>query len=283
MKTKKSVYSEITESILTALKEGVRPWEQCYKTSLPLRANGIPYKGINWLLLTVEAEMKGYQSPYWMTFKQAKDKGGNVRLGEKSTLIAFFTTIEKEDQNNPDKKIAIPVPRTYRVFNLDQIEGVSMDNLEDAIEPLPEAESFFNKLPANIISTQDTPAYIPSKDTIRMPEIKRFSSAEQYYATLGHEYIHWTGHKSRLERKAEKSKAGYAFEELVAELGAAFLLPQMGLEPLINDEHAPYIDGFIKVLEKDEKALFKAASRAQKAAEYLIEIVENHEEEKLAA
>lgn len=283
MKTRKSVYAEITENILTALKEGVRPWEQCYKTSLPLRANGIPYKGINWLLLTVETEMKGYQSPYWMTFKQAKEKGGNVRRGEKSTLITFFTTIEKDDEKNPDEKITIPVPKTYRVFNLEQTEGIEMDELENTVEPLPEAESFFDKLPATITGTQQTPAYIPSGDKIRMPSIKCFTSAEKYYATLGHEYIHWTGHKSRLDRLADKSKEGYAFEELIAELGAAFLLPQMGLEPLIDNEHAPYIDGFIQVLENDEKALFKAASRAQKAADYLIEIVANHNEQKLAA
>lgn len=283
MKSKESVYSEITGSILAALREGVRPWERCYSISLPLRSNGIQYKGINLLRLMVEAERKGYQSPYWMTFKQAKQMGGNVRLGEKSTQIVFFKTITKADEKNPEKEVIIPIPKSYRVFNLDQTEGISLESLENNVEPLPEPESFFEKLPATIRSTQDTPAYIPSKDMIRMPTIKRFSTAEQYYATLGHEYVHWTGHTSRLDRKDEKSEAGYAFEELVAELGAAFLLPQMKLEPLINEEHAPYIDGFIKVLENDEKALFRAASRAQKAADYLIEMVANYEEEKLAA
>jgi len=212
-----------------------------------------------------------------------KESGGNVRLGEKSTQIVFFKTITKEDENNPDKDVIIPIPKSYRVFNFDQIEGIDSGVLESNIELLPEGEAFFSRLPASIISTQGTPAYIPSKDMIRMPEIESFSSAEQYYATLGHEYVHWTGHKSRLDRRDDKSKAAYAFEELVAELGAAFLLPQMGLEPLIDEEHAPYIDGFIKVLENDEKALFRAASKAQKAANYLIELVANYEEEKLAA
>jgi antirestriction protein ArdC len=283
MKNKASIYTEITENILAALQEGVRPWECCYSTSLPLRANGIQYKGINLLRLMVEAERKEYKSPYWMTFKQAKESGGNVRLGEKSTQIVFFKTIIKEDESNPDKDVIIPIPKNYRVFNFEQIEGFGSDILENNAELLPEGETFFSKLPASIITTQDTPAYIPSKDMIRMPENKRFSSMEQYYATLGHEYIHWTGHKSRLDRRNDKSKEAYAFEELVAELGAAFLLPQMGLEPLIDKEHAPYIDGFIKVLENDDKALFRAASRAQKAADYLIELVANHKEEKLAA
>lgn len=283
MKAKVNIYSEITETILTALKEGARPWEQCYRTSLPLRNNGMRYKGINLLRLMVESERKDYQSPFWITFQQAKQMGGNVRLGEKSTQIVFFKTIEKGDKNNPDEKVVIPIPRTYRVFNFDQIEGVDKAGLKNKIEPLAEAEQFFDCLPAIITSTQDTPAYIPSDDRIRMPIISRFDSAEKYYATLGHEYIHWTGHKSRLDRRDDSSKEAYAFEELVAELGAAFLLPQMSLEPLVNDEHAPYISGFIKVLENDEKALFRAASRAQKAADYLIEIAVNHKEEKLAA
>lgn len=283
METKQNIYSKITDSILEALKEGVRPWEQCYSVSAPLRNNGIQYKGINSLILKVEAEVKQYESSFWMTYKQAKEAGGNVKVGEKGTQIVFFKTIEKDDDKNPDKKVIIPIPRTYFVFNFDQVEGISREAFESNAETIADAEAFFNCLPATIATTQKTPAYMPSVDKIRMPAFKNFKSAEKYYATLGHEYIHWTGHKSRLDRRDDKSKEAYAFEELVAELGAAFLLPQMEIEPLIDDEHAPYIDGFIKALENDDKALFKAASKAQKAADYLIEMVANYEKEKIAA
>lgn len=280
---KQDIYSKITADILKALKAGVRPWEQCYNLPVPLRNNGIQYKGINSLILKVAAEVKQYESPYWMTYQQAKEAGGNVKLGEKGTQIVFFKTIEKDDEENPDKKIIIPIPRTYFVFNHDQVEGVSKEAFGNKMETIEDAESFFNCLPATITKTQKTPAYIPSVDKIRMPAFKNFKSAEQYYATLGHEYIHWTGHKSRLDRCNDESKEAYAFEELVAELGAAFLLPQMKIEPLIDDEHAPYIDGFIRVLESDDKALFRAASKAQKAADYLVEMVASYGKEKLAA
>lgn len=107
---------------------------------------------------------------------------------------------------------------------------------------------------------------------MRIPQISRFASSEQYYATYGHECIHWTGHKKRLNRLTDKSQKGYAFEDLVAEIGSAFLLPQMGIEPLIDDEHAPYISGYLSLLKDDPKAIFKAASQAQKAADYLLSL-----------
>lgn len=267
---KRDIYQEITTAILEALQAGVRPWKQCYTTSLPLRTTGDQYKGINCLRLMLEAERKGYLSPHWMTFQQATERGGYVRKGEKSTLVCFFKTFEKDDPDSEEGTVKIPVARAYHVFNLEQLEGVGQDTLGEKPTIITETSRFFASLPGKVVETTQTPAYSPTKDQIRMPGIERFSSAEAYYATLGHEYIHWTGHESRLQRNAERSRAGYAFEELVAELGAAFLLPQIGLQPLIDDEHAPYIAHYVKMLEDDHKAIFRASTLAQRATDYLI-------------
>ena len=193
-----------------------------------------------------------------------------MRKGEKSTLVCFFKTFEKDDPDSEEGTVKIPVARAYHVFNLEQLEGVGQDTLGRKPTIVTEISNFFEALPGKVVETTQTPAYNPAKDIIRIPDIEQFSSAATYYATLGHEYIHWTGHKSRLQRNAERSRAGYAFEELVAELGAAFLLPQIGLQPLIDDEHAPYIAHYVKMLEDDHKAIFRASTLAQRATDYLI-------------
>lgn len=271
---KRDLYQEITNAILEALQAGVRPWKPCYTTSLPLRTTGEHYKGINCLRLMLEADRKGYGSPHWMTWKQAQERGGHVRKGEKSTLVCFFKTLEKEDTETDSGTVRIPVARAYHVFNLEQLEGVGEDTLATKPTIITETSRFFARLPGKLVETSQTPAYSPSKDRIRMPPMERFSSNEAYYATLGHEYIHWTGHPSRLKRDADRSQAGYAFEELVAELGAAFLLPQIGLQPMIDDEHAPYIAQYAKILEDDRKAIFRASTLAQRATDYLVSLAE---------
>ena len=272
-----AIYTEITDAIITALEKGVRPWEQCYRLDAPLRASGEPYKGINVLRLWLQSVDKGYESPTWMTFKQAKELGANVIRGEKGTRVVYYKTMQKEDPNQDNKVISIPMLKSYIVFNLDQIENlpdgfVVADEVEKP--SIEAAEEFFSALPVTVEHTTGVPCFVSSTDVVRMPKLSRFSSSEQYYGTFGHECIHWTGHKSRLSRLMDSSKKGYAFEELVAEIGSAFLLPQMGIEPFIDDEHAPYISGFLKVLKNDSKAIFKAASQAQKAADYLLTLAQ---------
>lgn len=268
---KRDLYQEITHTILEALQAGVRPWQACYTTSLPLRSTGEPYKGINCLRLMLETETKGYHSPYWMTWQQAQERGGHVRKGEKSTLVCFFTTVEKQDDKAQNGTIRIPLARAYHVFNLEQMDGVGQDTFNNKPAIITESNPFFASLPGTVVGTMQTPAYSHTHDIIRMPAMERFTSAETYYATLGHEYIHWTGHKSRLNRSDDRSLEGYAFEELIAELGAAFLLPHIGIKPLIDEEHAPYITQYTKMLEDDRKAIFRASTLAQRAADYLIE------------
>lgn len=280
-----AIYTEITDAIVTALEKGVRPWEQCYRLDAPLRASGEPYKGINVLRLWVEAVDKGYSSSIWMTFKQAKELGANVIRGQKGTRVVYFKTMQKENPRDENKVVSIPMLKSYIVFNLDQIENLPDDFVAvDTVEhpSIDEAERFFSGLPVTLENTTGVPCFVPSADVVRMPQISRFASSEQYYGTYGHECIHWTGHKSRLDRLADKSKKGYAFEELVAEIGSAFLLPRMGIEPLIDDEHAPYISGFLTLLKDDPKAIFKAASQAQKAADYLLSLSQAEQLEKAA-
>ena len=275
-----TIYSEITDAIVTALENGVRPWEQCYRLDMPLRATGDAYRGINVLRLWLQSLDKSYKSPTWMTFRQAKELGANVIRGEKGTRIVYYKTMQKEDPKQDNKVVSIPMLKSYIVFNLDQIENLPDDFVVvDEVEKpsIEAAEHFFSALPISVETTADVPCFVPYVDVVRMPTLSRFASSEQYYGTYGHECIHWTGHKKRLDRLADSSKKGYAFEELVAEIGSAFLLPQMGIEPLIDDEHAPYISGFLKILKDDPKAIFKAASQAQKAADYLITLAQSNE------
>ena len=145
---KRDIYQEITTAILEALQAGVRPWKQCYTTSLPLRTTGDHYKGINCLRLMLEAERKGYSSPHWMTFQQATERGGYVRKGEKSTLVCFFKTFEKDDPDSEEGTVKIPVARAYHVFNLEQLEGVGQDTLGESRPSSPKPAVSLRHCPA---------------------------------------------------------------------------------------------------------------------------------------
>ena len=285
MKTNE-IYSEITDAIVEALKSGVRPWECCYRFGLPTRANGETYQGINILQLWMKSSVHGYNSSTWMTFKQAKEVGANVKRGEKGARVIYYKSLEKDNPDNSEEPIVVPMLKSYMVFNLDQIENLpekfTVTNEENQNQPIATAEAFFDALPTTVKSITGVPCFVPAKDEIRMPSINHFKNEQVYYATYGHECVHWTGHKKRLDRFGDSSKKAYAFEELIAEIGSAFLLPQMGIEPLIDEEHAPYISGFIKVLEDDPKAIFRAASQAQKATNYLLDRVSETEMKKAA-
>ncbi|WP_395378150.1 ArdC family protein [Marinicella sp. W31] len=268
---KQSIYTEVTNQILEALKAGVRPWEQCYDgIKLPIRSNGEFYQGINTLILLLSLQKNQFTSSYWLTFNQARQLKASVKKGSKSTKIIFYKTleVENEDSDEPDK---IPMIKTYNVFNASQIENLPDDYRSEQEtrdnHPIEVAEQFFHSIDAKLSYFDCIPHYSISKDYIGCPVINSFSSSEQFYATLGHEFVHWTGHSTRLDRNINTDdKKQYAYEELIAEIGSAFILPKLGIEPLINEEHAPYIN----LLENDHKLIFKAAAEAQKATEYLI-------------
>ncbi|QFT92074.1 DNA primase TraC [Roseovarius sp. THAF9] len=287
-KQKRDIEQEITDKIIGALESGTKPWHSPWNSGVapvPRRSTGQPYQGINTLLLWLEASEKGYQSPYWMTFKQAKEMGGAVRKGEKATQITFFKVFEKEDaQTGEDVKI--PLRRGYVVFNADQIDGLpekwhqEPEKEAQGAKTEDDMERFYQR--AGVSVETGTPEggakYTPITDVVQMPPKASFHSTEGYYQTLAHEAVHWTGAEARMNRPfvaemakgTRGTKADYAREELVAEIGAAQTLAKLGRAPDL-DQSAAYVESWLKALRNDKKFIFRATSDAQKASDFLIE------------
>lgn len=283
------VYSRVTDKIVAELEKGERPWLKPWnaehaagKITRPLRHNGLPYSGINVLMLWCEAMEKGYNAPLWMTFKQAHELGGHVRKGEHGSLVVYANTIVKTEQNEEtgeDEEHKIPFMKGYTVFNVEQIEGLPAHYYATAQAPqldpmqrIDRAERFFSHTGAIVHHGGNRAFYAPGPDHIQMPPFAFFKDPESYYATRGHENIHWTRHASRLNRDFGRKKwgdEGYAMEELVAEMGSAFLCADLGLTPEVREDHAAYIGNWLKVLKQDKRAVFSAAAHAQRAVEFL--------------
>ncbi|WP_371933015.1 ArdC family protein [Bradyrhizobium sp. CCGUVB23] len=232
---KTDVYQKITDEIVSALEKGVRPWHQPWKAehaagriSRPLRGNGIPYQGINVLMLWSAAIDHGYSAPIWMTFKQALELGAHVRKGESGTLVVYANKIirkETDAETGDEAERAIPFMKGYAVFNVEQIEGLPQhfygqpEKPSETVERIAHAEAFFAATGANIVHGGSRACYVPSTDNIHMPCIDFFCDAISYYATLAHECTHWTKHEKRLNRDFGRKRfgdEGYAMEELVA-------------------------------------------------------------------
>lgn len=275
-----ALYADITAQIITALEAGTLPWRKPWRgggTPLPLRVCGTPYRGINTLALWLRAEDVGLEGAHWMTYRQAQALGGQVRRGEKGTRVLKYGTVEKEESTGPDGEPAkIPFTRVYTVFNTGQIDGLPEAFRPAPAEdtgpaPLPEYERFFGATGLEIETKGIQACYRPATDVIMMPPINLFDEVHGYFRVLGHEACHATGHKTRLDRFAEKtSTESYAEEELVAELGACFLGARIGLEPA-EDNAAAYLDHWIGVLRAEPRALQRTVSAAQAAADWLLD------------
>jgi antirestriction protein ArdC len=282
------VYQKITDQIVSELEQGVRPWFKPWnaehapgRITFPLRSNGIPYRGINVLMLWSEAIEKGYASPIWMTFKQALDLKAIVRKGEHGCLVVYADKIvrtETDAATGEEAERAIPFMKGYTVFNTEQIEGLPEHYYakpaphSETVQRIERAESFFAATGAKVVHGGSRACYVPSTDNVHMPCIDFFRNSESYYATLAHETTHWTRHPSRLDRAFGRQRfgdEGYAMEELVAELGSAFLSADLELTPEVREDHAAYLASWIKVLKDDKRAIFSAASHAQRAADFL--------------
>jgi len=282
------IYQKITNQIVSKLEQGVRPWHQPWnaehaggRITRPLRANGISYNGINVLVLWSEAIEKGFTSPIWMTFRQATALKANVRKGEHGSLVVYADKIIRTDTDatsGEEAERAIPFMKGYTVFNTQQIDGLpeqyhaKPDIQLDPVERVERADSFFKATGVNIVHGGSRACYVPSTDNIHMPCIDFFEDAASYYETLAHETTHWTRHASRLNREFGRKRfgdEGYAMEELVAELGSAFLSADLDLTPEVREDHASYIASWIKVLKDDKRAIFTAASFAQRAVDFL--------------
>jgi antirestriction protein ArdC len=228
-------------------------------------------------MLWLEAAEKGYASPFWMTYRQAQELGGQVRKGERSTLVVKYGVMEKEGEDG--EEVRRPYLRAYNVFNADQIDGLPASftrERDEAVDlgtqPDEGLEAYFGRLGATIETSPDPRAYYhPARDLIHMPPVSTFHTTQGYYETLGHEAVHWTGGTARLDRiKRCADRQAYAFEELVAEIGQCLLFATLGLNPSI-DQSAAYMAGWLKAFRDDKRAIFRAAAEAQKAVDFITE------------
>jgi antirestriction protein ArdC len=285
---REDLYTRITGDIIAQLEAGVRPWHCPWNAahaaggiSRPLRNTGQPYQGVNVLVLWLTAFQHGYTCPIWLTFNQCKEAGGFVKKGEHGARVVYANTFEKKEKDaatGEETTERIPFLKNYVVFNAEQCEGLpghysaraeAPRNLADRLE---QAESFFASTKADTRHGGNKAFYSPSGNFIQLPPYDSFENRASYYATRTHETVHWTMHPDRLNRSFDSKRFGddgYAMEELVAELGAAFLCADLGITPEVQPEHASYLDNWLKVLKADKKAIFTAASHASKAAEYL--------------
>lgn len=273
------VYEIVTERIITLLNEGVCPWRRPWNL-MPVApqnfASGRRYNGINMFLLSVI----GFEVPYFLTYKQTAERGGNVKKGSKGLPVIYWSTFDSEERTEEGKAKQIPFLRYYVVFNAGQIEGVPFPKVEsrtgEAFKALEAAE-------AVVAGWKDGPrvfhgfrraCYIPTADLIQMPSPGSFDSPAHYYATLFHEFGHATGAEKRLDRPMTGSycRADYSREELVAEMTAAFLCAHCGIDNSTIDQQAAYLAGWLKALKSDPKMVVSAAAQAQKAANLILGI-----------
>ena len=276
MKTeKKDIYKMITDLFLEKLEQGVIPWEK------PWKGGGAPknmiskknYNGINVLLLS----MQPYETNLWLSYKQAQEKGGQVRKGEKGTPVVFWKMLEKE--NSKGAKETIPLLRYSTVFNVSQCDGIEYEKpeIDETIQPIEKCLDLVQAMPSKPEITHNEPAayYRPDSDTVNMPAIGLFKGAAEYHSTLFHELVHSTGHEKRLGRhKTDKcshmfGSNDYSKEELVAEIGASFLCGICGIENRTIDNSAAYIQSWIKRFKEKPKLLVEASAKAQKAVDYI--------------
>ena len=269
-------YERITERIVELLQQGTVPWHKPWQVKTGLPRNLItqkPYRGINPFLLMA----MGYESPNWLTFRQAIQLGGTVKKGEKSCPVVFWKPMEITDKVS-NEAVKIPLLRLYSVFNVAQCEGLK--NV-----PVAEETAFAVTEAAEIVANMPQPPvikhgmshafYSPINDTVGMPEPKRFKSEDAYHATLFHELCHSTGSEKRLKRQSIMERNGfgtdpYCKEELIAELGSAFLCGQAGIVERTIDSSAAYLENWLKQLKSDKTLIVYAAAQAQKAADFIL-------------
>jgi antirestriction protein ArdC len=287
---KLSPAQRVTRSIEAALARGVRPWAKPWRDdaayeplSLPRRANGQFYRGMNVVALWAAAAEAGYQSPYWFTFWQALALGAQVRKGERGAFVVFYKELKPSDDASAeegDRASTRRILRGYVVFNHAQIEGLIDPRFAPpapiAPPPSDDLALRFAKVPAVIRFGGSRAFYSPSADFVQLPPKTAFIDHTQFYATLAHELGHWTRHPTRLARDFGQKRfgdAGYALEELTAELCAAFVGAVIGLPGEHIEDHAAYIGDWLKALKDNPSAFLTAAAKAQLAADYLLRLM----------
>ena len=272
-----TIYQEVTDQIIAEIEKGAMPWVKPWKADSSCEKNIASkkeYNGINRLILAMMTHFKGYQSPFYGSFKQWQDLGGTVRKGEKGTKIVFYkpVSVEKTNDQGESENFAYSCLKTYYVFNADQVDGIEIAKPEVSprvYNPAPALDDRILKTGANIKHGGSSAFFSPMGDFIGMPNRDTFNDDSSYYATVLHELTHWSGAKNRLDRdlSGKFGNSKYAFEELVAELGAAFLCQDYQIQGELR--HAGYIQNWLTCLRENNQAIFKAAALAQKAADYI--------------
>ncbi|HCY54780.1 MAG TPA: antirestriction protein ArdC [Oceanicaulis sp.] len=281
------IYEEITNKIISQLEDGRLPWVQPWarngnsSVAMPLNAStGRTYSGINILLLWGAAIERGFAGQSWLTFRQALSLGGNVRKGERGTTVVYadkFVPQSEKDRalQSGDEPSAIPFLKRFTVFNADQCEGLP-EHIAPQAPPVP--EGLIDPTVHAIISATgidfriggDRAFYVPRHDYVQVPPPQAYFDTIDWHRTALHELGHATGHPSRLDRDLSGSFGcrKYAFEELIAEMTAAFTCAALGIEPTVR--HADYIGSWLEVLREDKRAIVRAASQASKAADWIL-------------
>jgi antirestriction protein ArdC len=277
----RDLYADVSARIVAELERGalpwIKPWAATPGQNVPQNAlTNRPYSGCNVILLWL-ARNRGWSPPRFLTFKQATEAGGHVRKGEHGTKVYFVKQLQvKDGEGEEADSRLVPMMREYTVFNVDQCNGLPEGiragrpmrvRNPDARDQL--ADDFLRSTGADIREGRGEAYFAPGQNFISMPAFEAFRSADHFYCIAFHELTHWTGHKSRLDRdlKHRFGSRDYAAEELVAELGAAFLCAEFGFDGDVR--HAGYIANWIELLKADKRAFFTACSKAQAAADYL--------------
>lgn len=277
-------YQQVTDRIVAMLETGVRPWAQDWSApgggGRPLRHDGTPYRGANVLNLWAAAMSRGFSSAHWMTYKKAGELGGQVKRGAKAESAFYVGSVTRSVEKDGELTDAtVAFMKAYAVFNCDEIDGLPAQyNTRAEVARLNTGErsatvdAWVTGTGARVLTdTVGRCYYRRSTDEIHMPEFSDFRTPEGYYSTLLHELTHWTGAEARLDRDKAKvfGNATYAFEELVAELGAAYLCADLRISTEPREDHASYIAGWLKALREDNRNIFRAASYAEKACGFL--------------
>lgn len=293
------VYEAITNQIITAIESGTgdvqMPWHRAGGSiERPVNVTSKrPYRGVNTVALWASAHCQDFSNGLWGTYRQWQEKGAQVRKAEKSSVIIFYRDLEPNDQDNAsndDRGSRSFVARASRVFNVAQVDGYTLPEIEtsiDRIDPCEAAEMLIASTNARISIGGDRAFYNSSNDQITMPDRSRFvgtkssTPTEAWYSTLLHELTHWSGAENRMARTFGErfGDDAYAMEEMVAELGAAFLCGDLGITSEPRKDHADYIGHWLRILKADRKAIFTAASAANKASEFLMAFSQTQQRE----
>jgi antirestriction protein ArdC len=286
----RDLYAENTARIVAALEQGTAPWVKPWSTGIDtLPMNGVtrrPYRGVNVLLLELEATAHGYPLQRWLTYRQAQELGGHVRPGEHGTTVVFWHLRELEakgeaSQAEPKARV-VPLLRAHTVFNVAQVDGLPASvcaTEHPRWDAEAQAEGLLASSGARIQHGGSKAYYQPGIDAIQLPPRQAFATAGNYYATALHELAHWTAHPARCHRdlSGRFGDDAYAAEELIAEMGSAFLCAHCRIDGQL--QHASYLSSWLRVLRADKRAIFVASTKAQQAADFVLSLAQRPVEE----